>query len=108
MLTPIPPGQKRSRPSHQCPLARPPLSGFSNIPCSAFAAGTSKRQPPADALRLIWLMPRPVPHRPAAWRGPHRQVPGRVAAARIRAMITLWQQGGKHRAEVDKLARDLR
>jgi hypothetical protein len=37
-----------------------------------------------------------------------RQVPGRAAAARIRAMITLWQQGGKHRAEVDKLARDLR
>jgi hypothetical protein len=37
----------------------------------------------------------------------HRQVPGR-AAARIRAMITLWQQGGKHRAEVGKLARDLR
>jgi hypothetical protein len=28
--------------------------------------------------------------------------------ARSRAMITLWQQGGKHRAEVDKLARDLR
>jgi hypothetical protein len=38
----------------------------------------------------------------------HRHVPGRVAAARIRAMITLWQQGGKHRAEVEKLARDLR
>ena len=38
----------------------------------------------------------------------YRQVPGRAAAARIRAMITLWQQGGKHRAEVGKRARDLR
>lgn len=38
----------------------------------------------------------------------HRQVPGRAAAARIRAMITLWQQGGRHRAEVGKRARDLR
>ena len=28
--------------------------------------------------------------------------------ARIRAMITLWQQGGKRRAEMDKRARDLR
>jgi hypothetical protein len=32
----------------------------------------------------------------------------RRAAARIRAMITLWQQGGKRRAEVGKRARDLR
>jgi hypothetical protein len=38
----------------------------------------------------------------------HRQVPSRAAAARIRAMITLWQQGGKRGAEVDKRARDLR
>jgi hypothetical protein len=31
-------------------------------------------------------------------------MPGRAAAARIRAMITLWQQGGKRWAEVDKRA----
>jgi hypothetical protein len=33
-----------------------------------------------------------------------RHMPRR-AAARIRAMITLWQQGGKRRAEVGKRAR---
>ena len=56
------------------------------------------------------VVPRAVPHRPRARRGcaAHRHMPGRTTAARIRAMITLWQQGGKRRAEVDKRARDLR
>ena len=56
------------------------------------------------------LAPRPLPDRPATGRcsAAYRHVPGRAAAAHIRTMITLGQQGGKHRAEVDKLARDLR
>jgi hypothetical protein len=33
---------------------------------------------------------------------------GLEATARIRAMITLWQEDERHRARVDKLARTLR
>ena len=63
MPAPITPPAKALQPISPVSSCQPPLSGFSNITCSAFAAGTSKRQPPADALRLMWLMPRPVPHR---------------------------------------------
>lgn len=82
MLAPIIPPAKALQsisPVSSCPAA---ALWVSDITCSALAAGTSERQPPADALRLKWLMPRPVPGRPAARRrlAVHRQMPGRSAA----------------------------
>ena len=61
---------------------------------------------PPDPPQSPRLMPRPVADRAAAGHSVavDRQVPGRAAAARIRAMITFWQQGGKHWAEVGKRA----
>jgi hypothetical protein len=83
MLAPITPPAKALQsisPVSSCPAA---ALWVSNIPCSASAAGTSKRQPLADALRLMWLMARPVPRRAAARRA--AQYTARRPAARLAA-----------------------
>ena len=73
-------------------------------------ADRRNQPPPADGKAVKWAARISMTVSPAMKRDLElaRLDDGIEVTARLRAMITLWQQDPKLRARVDKLARDLR